>query len=133
MPIVNVQGKVTRLEGGDIATIALMAAFLSAGEMRGDAPDDIANVAMTQYNSVVENVNRFNSERMKAATDKALEMPPMGNPHEVIQRLLAQMSAAVNTIPDTFRQTSAWCRDAEKMLKQSGYQKNDDGQWARAT
>ena len=132
MPMVNTSGKLTRLEGGDIATIALMAAFLAAGADSTANAEGIADVSLTQYKAVVERVNAFNQSSMKAAADKALETPPMGNPHEVIQRLLAQMSAAVNTIPDTFRKTSAWCRDAEKMLKQSGYVKNDDGQWARA-
>ena len=128
MPIVNTAGKLTRLEGGDIATIALMAAFLAGGSNAPEAAED----ALVRYTAVIERVHQFNQQSMKAAAQRIAATPVEGDPHEIIVKLLAQMSAAVNTIPESFRKTSAWCREAEKMLKQSGYVKNDDGQWARA-
>ena len=133
MPIVNTAGKLTRLEGGDLATIALMAAFLAAPPEGGESPPAAADEAITIYTEVIERTHAFNQQQMKAAANKIAAVPMEGNPHEIIAKLLAQMLAAVNTIPGSFRKTSAWCREAEKMLKQSGFVKNADGQWAHAT
>lgn len=127
MPVMNPDGKVVKLEGGDIATIALMAAWaIGAGAVV--QPED-AEDAVKSYTAVVEQVNKFNRD---TATKRiaAIVGPQTADPQETVAKLLAQMSAAVNTVPNGFRTPSAWYRDAEKMLKAHGYVKNRDDVWA---
>ena len=128
MPIVNTAGKLTRLEGGDIATIALMAAFMANDDYLND--ENLADAAVASYTAVVEHVHQFNQSMMKRAVGAGI--PADQPPAEIVAQCLAYICAAVNTVPVAFRETSAWYRDSEKLLKENGYVRNDDGVWARA-
>lgn len=74
MPIVNTAGKMVKMEGGDIATVALMAAFLMAGNAQLDEMET-AEQAVVLYTNVVERVHAFNLSHIRAAVKGA-------GPHE---------------------------------------------------
>lgn len=74
MPVVNTAGKLVRMEGGDIATVALMAAFILT-DTTIDNAEEAAKEAVKTYTHVVEQVNAFNQAHLKSAVKGA-------GPHE---------------------------------------------------
>jgi hypothetical protein len=61
MAMINAKGKVAKLEGGDLATVGLMAANLYAHGMAEDPPD-AADKAIQIYNAVIETATRYNAK-----------------------------------------------------------------------
>lgn len=64
MAQVNSAGAVVGLEGGDVATIGLMAAHLRVHDVESN-PEDAAQGAVTLYLAVVKQVNKFNQSHRK--------------------------------------------------------------------